>query len=153
MRDAASPLTQLAERQFALVRNLTGYAVYAPGQEPINSVLYRNAGDEYRPHCDGPCHGGGYQRGKRVATTILYCETADEGGATSFTKGGLMVAPRPRQLLLFAYKHPNGTMDDGLTEHSGCPVRAGRKWIATQWFREGISLDEPWHQFEPRWQA
>ena len=30
--DGASPLTQLAERQFALVRNLTGYAVYAPGQ-------------------------------------------------------------------------------------------------------------------------
>ena len=44
--DGASPLTQLAERQFALVRDLTGYSVYAPGQEPINSVLYRNIGDE-----------------------------------------------------------------------------------------------------------
>ena len=26
-------------------------------------------------------------------------------------------------------------MDRGHTEHSGCPLRKGRKWIATMWFR------------------
>merc|ERR1712151_1472592 len=70
--DFGSTLTLFSERQFALVRNFTGYDVHGPGQEPINAVLYKNAGDEYRPHCDGECDGGAYERGKRVATSILY---------------------------------------------------------------------------------
>ena len=53
-------------------------------------------------------------------------------------RGGLVVTPRPGQLLLFAYKHANGSMDDGLTEHSGCPVDEGRTWTASPIvYREG----------------
>ena len=125
---------------------MPGLEVYAPGQEPLNAVVYGD-GDEYLEHCDGACGGGRYELGRRAATAILYCETAAEGGATSFTRSGLMVAPAPRDLLLFAYKHANGTMDDGLTEHSGCPVAEGSKWIATQWMREGVSLERPWRSF------
>ncbi len=89
-----------------------------------------------------------------VATAILYCHPARRGGHTTFTRGALKVVPRPGDLLLFVYKLPDGRADGGLTEHSGCPVRAGRrKWIATQWFREGISLDEPWHRWEAAWQG
>ncbi len=40
-------------------------------------------------------------------------------------------------------------MDDGLTEHSGCPVLEGDKWIATAWIREGVSDAQPWTIFEP----
>jgi hypothetical protein len=112
-------------------------------------VLYKEPGDEYRPHCDGQCHGGPYVHGKRVATSILYCDVpAEGGGQTSFTRSGLMVAPNVGDLLLFTYKHANNTMDHGFTEHSGCPILGGRKWIATQWYREGVNLDHPWATME-----
>ena len=28
------------------------------GQEPLNSVYYKDWDDQYRPHCDGECYGG-----------------------------------------------------------------------------------------------
>jgi prolyl 4-hydroxylase len=40
-------------------------------------------------------------------------------------------------------------MDPGHTEHSGCPVLEGEKWIATVWMREGVSLDRPQSMFDP----
>ena len=51
-------------------------------------------------------------------------------------------------MLFFGYKL-NGTsgtpiMDNGNTEHSGCPLRKGRKWIATMWFREGVTPERDW---------
>ena len=47
-----------------------------------------------------------------------------------------------------SYKHANDTMDHGFTEHSGCPILGGRKWIATQWYREGVDLEHPWATME-----
>merc|ERR1711862_901248 len=109
----------------------------------------RDVGDEYRTHCDGPCDGERYQKGQRVATSILYCVVAEEGGQTSFTRaGGLIIKPSAGDLLLFTYKHANNTMDNGLTEHSGCPLRRGRKWIATQWYREGVDYGQPFPIYE-----
>ncbi len=40
-------------------------------------------------------------------------------------------------------------MDEGYTEHSGCPVLEGEKWITTVWMREGVSAEEPWTMFDP----
>ena len=152
--DRASPVTRFAERTFSFVRDMTGLDVRGPGQEPINAVLYKRAGDEYRPHCDGPCHGGRYKTGDRVATTIVYCDVppAGSGGQTSFTRSGLMIQPRRGDLLLFTYKFRNNTVDNGFTEHSGCPIRgeggtALRKWIATQWYREGVDYDRDWESY------
>uniref|UniRef100_A0A7S1ZNJ8 Fe2OG dioxygenase domain-containing protein n=2 Tax=Trieres chinensis TaxID=1514140 RepID=A0A7S1ZNJ8_TRICV len=146
--DRSDPITRFSERMFAFVRDVGGYDVHGPGQEPINAVLYRRPGDEYRPHCDGPCHGGPYNRGDRVATSILYCDSSDDGGGrTSFTRSGLMVSPRRGSLLLFTYKYENGTVDTGFTEHSGCPIKGGRKWIATQWYREGVDYDRDWESY------
>jgi prolyl 4-hydroxylase len=133
----------------------------------VNAVVYKEAGDEYRPHCDGECYGAPYKLGKRVATSINYCEVADSGGQTSFTQSAIKVVPSAHDLLLFAYKLPSSSgvgnrtraapassaaealaMDNGFTEHSGCPLRSGRKWIATQWYREGVSVLRPWEDME-----
>ena len=75
--------------------------------------------------------------------------TASEGGGTLFTRSGIKVAPKPRQMLFFGYKLGNDTllMDDGHTEHSGCPLRAGSKWIATMWYREGLTPTNNWEKF------
>lgn len=74
---------------------------------------------------------------------------ADAGGATSFTKAGVHVQPKRGQAVFFSYKGENGTMDTELTEHSGCPVLAGEKWVVTQWLRGGVGKGEPWTKFDP----
>jgi hypothetical protein len=40
-------------------------------------------------------------------------------------------------------------MDDGYTEHSGCPVLEGEKWITTFWMREGVTAEENWTKYDP----
>jgi prolyl 4-hydroxylase len=83
-----------------------------------------------------------------VATSILYCRASQSGGQTTFTPSGIKVVPKRRQLLLFGYKFANNSMDNMMTEHSGCPIRVGQKWIATQWFRENVTEDHPWNDME-----
>lgn len=139
LNDPQDGITRLTALMFAVTRNLTGYVVYPQGQEPVNAVLYKIIGDEYRPHCDGDCAGSEHQPGERIATSILYCRAAEKGGQTSFTESALKVVPAEGDMLLFAYRYPDGKMTRAEAEHSGCPLRAGKKWIATQWYREGVS--------------
>lgn len=49
----------------------------------------------------------------------------------------------------FSYKGPDGRMEDGLTEHSGCPVIEGEKWITTLWMREGVDYEHTWEMYDP----
>ena len=114
----------------------------------------------------------------RVATAVLYCKTPERGGATTFTKADVFINPKPGMATFFSYKDVNsGHMDDGFTEHSGCPVIDGEKWISTvvhiiqfcyiiinlflrrtypfyycrrlQWMREGVSESNPWGKYDP----
>jgi hypothetical protein len=146
-RDVA---TRLAFRTAAAVRSVAGYDVRPFGQEPIAAIAYAGgSGDEYRRHCDGPCGGGRLEEGERVATSILYCEAPGPGGggATTFTRAALRFAPRRGDLLVFGLRAGARTADDGLSEHSGCPVAEGhRKWIATQWHRTGVRHDLSWQR-------
>jgi len=154
--DPAHTVTRWARRKFAFAREVAGYkgVIEGDGQEPINAVYYKDYGDEYRPHCDGECGGGSYTLGSRVATSLSYCLTAEQGGYTLFTKSGLKVVPSFGQMLFFGYLF-NGTesgvrMDDGHTEHTGCPLRQGHKWIATMWFREGVTSEKDWQYYSRR---
>jgi len=141
-------LNNYTSRLFTFVRQHTGYDVIQQGQEPINAVVY-DPGGQYKPHCDGNCHGGIYRQGDRLASSIAYCEVAKAGGATTFTRAGIKVVPKVGDMLFFGYRlHDGVSMDpDGSTEHSGCPVLAGQKWIAVQWFREGVNSFKPWQHF------
>ena len=154
--DPAFTVTRWARRKFAFAREVAGYGGVeeGDGQEPINAVYYKDFGDQYRPHCDGECNGGKYSLGTRLATSLSYCVTADEGGYTVFTKSGLKVVPTAGQMLFFGYLYDGNTpgvpMDHGHTEHSGCPLRRGSKWIATMWFREGVTEEKNWEYYSRR---
>merc|ERR1719291_429916 len=129
----------MAERFFEVARQLTGYELYGEGQEPVNWLYYKS-GYEYRPHCDGSCGARSVGYGSRVASSLLYCAVADEGGGTVFPPDGLKLEPTVGMLLLFAY-NPD---PERLTEHSACPVLRGEKMTATQWYREGVSKEHNW---------
>lgn len=104
----------------------------------------------FRPHCDGSCDGLPYRKFGRVATAVLYCQVPEIGGATTFTNADVFVKAQPGQAVFFSYKNnKNNRMDEKLTEHSGCPVIQGEKWIATAWLREGVSAEHPSDAFDP----
>lgn len=101
-------------------------------------MIQYKGGQEYRPHCDGSCDGSPHLHAGRVATMLIYCQAAESGGGTTFSKAGVYVKPRKGQAVFFSYRGEE-RMDMELTEHSGCPVKNGVKWVVTQWIRQGVS--------------
>lgn len=76
------------------------------------------------------------QGGQRLITALLYLNTVDSGGETYFPALNIRVTPSSGTLLVFENckkgtneKHPS-------SQHEGCSVKKGEKWIATLWFRD-----------------
>jgi len=142
------PLWPLYNRVLAITNRHAGMRLQPPGQEDFTIIQY-NPDDQYTPHCDGQCNNELHISGGRVATAVIYCKVAERGGATTFTKADIFVKPTVGQATFFSYKGADGRMDDGYTEHSGCPVIEGEKLITTVWMREGVTQDDPWTNFDP----
>eukprot|EP00605_Chrysophyceae_sp_TOSAG23-4_P000544 GSChrysophyteH1.ASY1.ANO1.613.1 assembled CDS len=126
-------------------------ASYSVSGESFTIIQY-NPSDQYTPHCDGNCDGSPHNKYGRVATSVMYCVVPEVGGATTFTNNDIFVKPRKGSATFFAYKDMDSKlMDDADTEHSGCPVIEGEKWITTVWMREGVSdaPDENWTLYDP----
>jgi prolyl 4-hydroxylase len=108
--------------------------------EGIQVLRYR-PGAQYRPHFDyfDPALPGTprvLQRGgQRVGTLVMYLNTPEGGGATTFPDVGLDVAPVRGNAVFFSYARPNPST---LTLHGSAPVTAGEKWVATKWLRQGV---------------
>jgi len=104
-------------------------------------VLRYRPGAEYRPHHDyfDPVHPGTeriLQRGgQRVASVVMYLNTPEGGGATTFPDVGLEVWPVRGNAVFFSYDRPHPSTR---TLHGGAPVTAGEKWVATKWLRQGV---------------
>lgn len=147
-RPEEDPLWPLFNRILGLTNNHAGYHLEPPGQEDFTIIQY-NPDDQYTPHCDGACNNEMHVDTGRVATAVMYCKTADRGGATTFTKSDIFVKPKVGSTTFFSYKGSDGRMDDGYTEHSGCPVLEGEKFITTVWMREGVNADKPWTLYDP----
>ena len=142
------PLYPLYDRAMSMVNMYAGYELEMDGQEDFTIIQY-DVDDQYTPHCDGQCSGEKHNPGGRVATAVLYCTTAIRGGATSFTKADVFIKPKKGMATFFTYKGLDGFTDDGYTEHSGCPVLEGEKWVTTVWMRDGVSKERPWTAFDP----
>ena len=147
----SDPLDSLYDRVFAMANHHAGYDLQRAGQEGFTIIQY-NPNDQYTPHCDGNCEGSQHKKHGRVATAVMYCIVPELGGATTFTNHDIVVKPKVGSATFFSYKDmKTGKMDDGDTEHSGCPVLQGEKWITTVWMREGVSShrDHSWVHFDP----
>ena len=68
-----------------------------------------------------------------MGTLVIYLNTPEKGGGTTFPDVGLEVAPIKGNAVFFSYDRPNASTR---TLHGGAPVIAGDKWVATKWLRE-----------------
>jgi len=103
-------------------------------------VLHYLPGAEYQPHHDyfDPAKAGTpailKRGGQRVGTVVMYLNTPEKGGATTFPDVALEVAPIKGNAVFFSYNRPHPITR---SLHGGSPVIAGEKWVATKWLREG----------------
>jgi prolyl 4-hydroxylase len=127
----------LCKRIEARIAGLLGWPV--ENGEGLQVLRYR-PGAEYKPHFDyfDPTQAGTpsilKRGGQRVATVVVYLNTPERGGATTFPDVNLEVAPVKGNAVFFSYDRPHPMTR---TLHGGAPVLAGEKWVTTKWLREG----------------
>jgi prolyl 4-hydroxylase len=127
----------LCARIEARIGALLGWPV--ENGEGLQVLRYR-PGAEYKPHYDyfDPAQSGTpsilKRGGQRVGTVVVYLNTPERGGGTTFPDVNLEVAPVKGNAVFFSYDraHPMTR-----TLHGGAPVLAGEKWVTTKWLREG----------------
>jgi len=147
-------IARLSRRVYDYTEHVLGLGIEEFGQEDLMSIQYFGRGindtqpDRYMPHCDGECTGLPHKPGNRMATMVLYCTVPALGGHTNFRNAGVHVKPKAGNGIFFSYIDPETLiMDNGFTEHSGCPVYEGEKKIVTQWIRLGVDEQNPWDSF------
>ncbi len=102
-------------------------------------VLHYLPGAEYQPHHDyfDPAKAGTVpivaRGGQRVASIVMYLNSPQKGGGTTFPDVGVEVGPLKGNAVFFSYDRPHPSTK---TLHGGAPVIAGEKWVATKWLRE-----------------
>ncbi|QEY32786.1 2OG-Fe(II) oxygenase [Synechococcus sp. RSCCF101] len=101
---------------------------YEPGQyfRPHTDWFAPNT-DEYRDHAR--------QGGQRTWTVMVYLNGGCKGGATAFPRLGRRFQPLPGFALAWNNLDPEGRPNHH-TLHEAEPVREGRKYVITKWFRE-----------------
>ncbi|TDK28676.1 2-oxoglutarate-dependent dioxygenase [Luteimonas aestuarii] len=106
-------------------------------------ILHYGPGAEYKPHYDyfDPALPGSEpllrRGGQRVASLVMYLNTPECGGATTFPDVRFEAAAIKGNAVFFSYDRPH-PMTRSL--HGGAPVVAGEKWVATKWLRERAHL-------------
>lgn len=104
-------------------------------------ILHYKPGAEYEQHYDyfDPTDAGTpallKHGGHRVASLIMYLNTPEHGGATTFPDVNLEVMPQQGNAVFFSYAEPHPSTK---TLHAGAPVIGGEKWIATKWLRARV---------------
>lgn len=128
-----TPLVQRIEARIA--RLLNWPEINGEGLQ----VLHYQPGAEYKPHYDYFDVGAAgtpsilKRGGQRVATLVMYLNTPEQGGGTTFPDVHFEVAPQRGNAVFFSYDRPDPSTR---SLHGGAPVLAGEKWIATKWLRE-----------------
>lgn len=104
---------------------------YAVGQEfKAHTDYFEPSGQDFARYCS--------VSGQRTWTVMLYLNEVEAGGATRFKAIDKIVQPESGKLLAWNNLRPDGTPNPS-TIHHAMKVRAGTKYVITQWFRE-----RPW---------
>ncbi len=110
------------------------------GMEP-SAVLHYTAGQQYRPHFDFldprlPFYAEEVAaRGQRVLTFLMYLNDSYDGGETEFPALDWRLKGRKGDALVFWNVERDGAID-AKTLHAGLPLRAGEKFLFSQWVRD-----------------
>ncbi len=109
--------------------------------EPLQGQRYR-VGEEYRHHrdhfrLDRPHWQTERRRGgQRSWTAMVYLNAVEAGGETDFPELDLKITPQPGLLVLWDNMDRTGRPNPA-TRHAALPVTAGKKYVVTQWYRQG----------------
>lgn len=104
---------------------------YAVGQEfKAHTDYFEPQGQDFAKYCS--------VSGQRTWTVMLYLNEVEAGGATRFKAIDKMVQPEIGKLLAWNNLRADGSPNPS-TIHHAMKVRAGTKYVITQWFRE-----RPW---------
>ncbi|KAK7082887.1 hypothetical protein SK128_018857 [Halocaridina rubra] len=80
-----------------------------------------------------------YTSGDRLATWMFYLSDVEAGGRTAFPQAGISLAP-VKGAAVFWYSIKKNGYGNQRSEHGGCPVLLGHKWVANKWIRENINF-------------
>lgn len=86
--------------------------------------------EEFKRHCS--------VMGQRTWTAMVYLNTVESGGETSFPILNKVVKPIQGTALIWNNLLPDGSPNYN-SIHEALPVLAGSKWVITKWFRERTS--------------
>ena len=127
----------------AIAAKLAAYCgIGAEYGEPLQGQRYA-VGQEFKAHTDYfEPDGMDYERycgrsGNRTWTLMVYLNEPQAGGATRFTKIDKIIKPETGKLIAWNNRLPDGGLNPA-TIHHGMKVRAGTKYVITQWYREQI---------------
>lgn len=103
-------------------------------------VIHYGPAQEYRAHYDAydlatargqRCCAYG---GQRLVTALVYLNTIEEGGATSFPRLDVSVAAAPGRMVIFHNTGDDVGVPHPRSLHAGTPVLRGEKWAFNIWF-------------------
>lgn len=131
------PLVSEVDRRIAALLGMD------PAQgEPLQGQRYQ-VGQEFKYHSDffyiDQPYWEEYQShgGQRTWTAMIYLNTVERGGATSFRYLDLSIAPLSGRLIIWNNMALDGSPNPW-TEHAGLPVEASAKYVVTKWYRERV---------------
>ncbi|ELU10773.1 hypothetical protein CAPTEDRAFT_174752 [Capitella teleta] len=139
---ANKTIHQLSRRVADITGLQTGVVSGLHSAEPFQILNY-GIGGQYEPHVDYFAGNHSHSSlpehvrasGNRLATFMFYLNDVHAGGATVFPKLKVGIPPTKNGAAFWYNIGLNGDVDP-LTEHAGCPVLLGQKWVANKWIHE-----------------